>query len=482
MTVFLGSDYRGVFDPISLGLHAPSYLDDMRWEDEISTQDWGTFVHELTHYFQFLGTNFGIGYINGLVARTQVLGVILRRIVEKKDEWSIPVSYSGIDLRDYCSSKKELELFSSYMMVWRYYQEDIFGWSFPIYSYRPILSSKNPFHHLRTSFLYIEEDSDTAFPVTGEYVLEGQASTNEINFLSHRSPSERIYNNIMKRNYNALNGVNHAKYNGLNLILAKVGLGYLRELIYFIVLNQPFDNIIDNLGEYRLVRLFKKIVHNAYKINRQVVLEKINEEEILFAIDIICKIMDFENPFERLSKTLKELARNDKSFGFVSSRSWISQRLIEWQIENKFEAIFWPLGPQVIIESVPIFNLYFKNTIPEIDRHGLLCLMVSKGGDLDKKLSLGNDKKIITDKMISEWLANAITEYSSQSLEIYLINGLFENTKTRCPLFVWSKPTICNSCEACSGFFPKIKHDKNCIVIRHCNELFIDKLVTNEEV
>lgn len=52
MTIFSSNNARGFFEPITLVLHAPSALNEIKkYKDDVSLQDLAIFINELSYYF-----------------------------------------------------------------------------------------------------------------------------------------------------------------------------------------------------------------------------------------------------------------------------------------------------------------------------------------------------------------------------------------------------------------------------------------------
>ncbi len=456
MTVLPAGGFRGHFDPVSLGLHAPAYFDQMKLENEDSTADWSVFVHELTHYMQFYGSALGIGYVHAIYGRVEFLERIVSRMVERGVR-SCPVSQAGVDLRFCVDTDKELETFSSYMFAWRYFQEEIYGWTFPEFSYMPIW--EGPERPLITSTFHVA-NGRSAYPLLGESLLEGHAACNQAMFLHWRSPSTEIADRLINKYFVALKGPDCARYNAISVYLDFVQLSHIKELIFFILLNQPIDGFFGRLGEYTLIRNLRRVFRAFDHIGK---LKKPKDEhELSAAIETICDKASLENPFTTLDDLRGLLEDDDRARGEVSSINWIARRAITWQLENKFHALYWPVGPMSIISSVPLIKLWFrKSTHPKLREEGYLNIPNFRPEDIGES----------SDKEARRWLAVALQNHLHYTTRSYIITGLFERARTRCPFYISTKPSISNSCAACSGFFPDKNIRSDCVVADICHRI-----------
>lgn len=426
----------GFFDPISLGLHLPKL--DSKYSDDYELIKQGTFIHELTHYLQFYGTTFGFSYLFHIFISTAYFIKVIRQL-GKDIKLQLPVAYNyPINVDIIFPDEKEQSFFNQIIHSDRYYREELYGWSYPYLLPEPIRDKSGKIE-INSNLRLLEKDG-SIHSSTGESILENHASSNENLFikLAYPDKAERIINSVLEK----LDSKTYSKYHSINHWLTIFEILHLSNIIYFIILNQPQEDIIKKRGDYNLVRSLKTILNKYDKLKN--IATPQNERELIDTIVFICSETGLDNPFVCLETLLENLNKlnNVDDPGTVE---WITFKTVTWILSNKTLALLWPQHPMDLLTSMPLMNIFMEGD----NSPSCLNLGLKENSDLHKHLS--------------------------SSVVRYLVYSIMENNTVLCPAWHYTNPNICEQCKKCRGILP-IENQNDCPFVKALKDLEISNI------
>jgi len=296
VTILRSSERRGLFDPISLGLYAPTELSQIgKYIADHPMRDASTFVHELSHYLQFYGTAFGYCYLLSMRGCAICLQDGMKSL-SGKPNISFPASEWPIDIGQVFANKEDREFYTQAILMNRYYNEELRGFTYCHFGRNQPVTMDD--HLILTSPLYLELENNTVFPFTGEALLENYASCQEIQFLSRHAPRD-ITKRLVDSMYLNLPRELQARYMGIGVWIATFGLVDIEPLLYFTLLNQPQEGFLSRLGDYTIASHTKKLLTEFGRLQRLARPKTSNETKDV--LDKIATIAGLANPLETLN-------------------------------------------------------------------------------------------------------------------------------------------------------------------------------------
>jgi hypothetical protein len=457
-----GHQYRGFFDPISLGIYLKFPLSEYKNKDLfIDTEKldaFGSFAHEFTHYLQFYGTTFGIYYILNLLDITEITKKLIVELEKKHSNLKTPI-ISYIPDIDTASKivKIEKSRLTEILFKNRFFNEEFFGLTYTLIETNPIFINNRPIISSPVFLPLNDKNSETRYlPITGKVIFESHACFNETAFIARASPDNEDYYDIVNRNYSNLEPSLRDEYMGLRQWISKLGLIDIEPLLFFIILNQTPEHYYTKPSEYQLASSLKKILLHSPNLAK--LKKPKNEDELSSVIDSICTCTKLDNPFVSIERT-KNAFQNafDK---YPDDNYYTLERILlmilTWQLENKYYSVYWFENPSVIWNSIPILNLTTSDNF-----YGYKVSIFPTNDESELKKAINFSNSLI-----------------SGLLEMYLINNLFNDELCRCPYYFITKPSICNSCNSCSGYFPNKDIKDDCPVIRKWKQIGFSKFPT----
>ena len=422
MTILKSSQTRGFFDPITLGFFVDGDFEKLYKykNDDIRLKTKSTLFHEITHYLQFYGTTFGNSYLFHQWTSLAEKLEFIRELQKTEEGLSTPLSrYRHKNPDEYTWVNMQSE---------KYYQQELYGATFRLFDYTPLITREGG-PPLVSSPLIIGVSGSGAYAVVGETILENQAVANELVALAYDIKDSDVATKIITSYYEDLPDL--AKYNYLIIgqVLAQYNLLHLEPILYFIALNQlQISKMAFRNSEYEMVRALKRIIESFPNFTKLNVPR--DNDEVFNVVNSICETCDLHNPFDSLNAFIKLRQAEEISMG--QAVSWASVKVMAWVSENPYEYIYWPKISNPMY-NVPILNVRDEN-------HNLFSYFSN------------------TQPMIAK---NYLIEHRTYSTLLHLVNSLLGKLKTKCPLFIQSKPSTCGSCEKCSGYIPddEIKED-----------------------
>ena len=361
-------DTRAYIEPITLGIRVPRIFkpgefeecckfDD--WQAEKAVSDMAALHHEVAHYLQFFGTIWGYNYLRMLhdsAATFEKKAMYLK----KKGLLSYPIYEVSCNISDIFQEEKEQEDYTRAILNNRYYNEEFQGLTYTLWGNN--LPIKQEGNLIQSSPLFLSLRDGFVFPVTGNMILENYAAYYEIDFLKN-SPNRDIANRIIKKAFLEIPKANISKYSGLAVWIATEGLSHIEPLIYFMLLNQPMDDIILKLGEYALARNMKIILQNSPKLR---LLDKPNtDDDVKKCFVQMSEITGLSNPLESLESLRLLLAKNSEIImhHYNFDGSWILEILFcmigDWWHKRPSRILSW--NHKDLTDSVPIVNVHAEN-------------------------------------------------------------------------------------------------------------------------
>lgn len=348
MTVLAATEFRGSFDSITLGLHAPSDFSELRkYRDDLSVRDGATFVHELSHYFQFYGTIFGYHYLLAMRACSICLKDGMKSMAGVEG-LAFPAAHWPIDLERVFPSEENRDFYTQAILSNRYYNEELYGYTYNHFG-RSNMPVRVDGYSVLTSPLYLELHDGTVFPFTGETLLENWAVCHETQFLSSSVPRE-FANRFIEATYLSLPSQMQARYMGLGVWFATYDLMELEPLLYFTLLNQPLEGFIGRLGDYTLAFRTKKLLTRFRQLSD--LSRPTNDDEVRDVLSQIAKISGLADPLETLAK-YRDLMK-PTAHGDCWVVDWISWRIWNWFLEEPLRILTWPENLQLVLKGIPL--------------------------------------------------------------------------------------------------------------------------------
>lgn len=451
MTVLSSTDYRGHFDPISLGLHAPTDLDEItKPKDGFSWRDKATFVHELSHYLQFYGTVFGYSYL--FLARGLSLSIEhVIHTMRNRHDLMFPVAEWEFNQGEVFVTPEDRRIHLGAICSNRYYNEELYGFTYAhCGDFKPVRMAG---HLVFSSPLFLMLPDGSHFGFTGETLLENYAAFQEAQFLACYAPAD-YYLRHGENTYLSLPGDLAAKYMGLQVWIASFKLLHIEPYLYFTLLNQPQSGLPSRLGEYALGRNTKKLL-DQYPELQQLSRPQSNDEARLL-IENIAELSGLDNPLDTLSATVDMLAKS------VSKKTWsvdyISSSIMSWFLNEPLQIAAWPTNIDAVLHSIPIVKVHYDG-----QPQGMSTSFVNP------------------DRNIPSERASLIRGHHQYAERTYILHGLFSKAHIRCPYMWKTLPHLCSSCNSCSGFLPDSNVAEDCPVLRKHGDLLCKSATTQEE-
>ena len=440
MTVLASSELRGWFEPITLGLHAPTDFEELRKypNDDVSIPSAAAFVHELSHYLQFYGTVFGYSYLLGIRACSVCMQDAMKSMTGRKG-LSFPASSWPIDIDKVFPTQEDREFYTQAILMNRYYNEELSGYTYPHFGRNHPVRING--HSVLTSPLYLELADGTTFPFTGEVLLENYAVCQEVQFLS-RSTSCKKY---VDTRYLSLSNALQVRYMGIGVWFGTFGLTQIEPLLYFVLLNQPQEGFLRRLGDYTLACNTKKLLTESTRL-KELPRPKTNEET-RYVMSKIADISGLADPLDVLSKW-KDLLKPSIE-GNPWPVDWISYRIWDWFLEQPLRILTWPENLQSVLTGLPLVKVHFDNRTPG---ESINLLNVPQGTLSSRHFTL-------------------LEGHHDYSERVYMITGLYNHSEIRCPHLWDSKPQLCESCQACRGHLPDDGIGDDCPVTKKHGDL-----------
>jgi hypothetical protein len=438
---------RYFFDPITLGIHIPeSVIKPKVYSDDLSIIDESIFVHEISHYLQFYSSCFGYVYLFNYHVFIKHSLAILKHL-SKNNELVCPVAFNyPVDLEEIFPNSDEAMFVLKNINMERYYTEELYGWTYPLFLIEPVRRSDGEL--LKTFPLYLYQKDVSPFGVSGESIIENQASWNQMNYLSNGYPERNL--DIIKQLINNQDNEIYSKYHGINTWFNNLGIGHLADIMYFIILNQPQWDLLDKRGDYVLVHSLKSILKKAILFKDFTPAR--NDKETDQLISIICKETNLSNPFANLEQ-LKQYIVEVSSEKYKSDPDWIidwnALQIVDWTLKNKTSAISWSNNPMELLKKIPIINLFADTTF-------------------NVPLSIN----------IPSNIEESTSKYLGSSMVRYLVYNIMTNKQFECPSWIYVRPSLCKSCKHCDGILPSKHIGIDCPVLKIINKLCISNLKT----
>ena len=432
--------YRGFFDPITLGIYLQfDYTEYKNKDFFIDTEKIDAFsslVHEFSHYLQFYGTTFGLIHLMNLQKVTEITKKLIKETEKQNKKLSTPLlKYIPNTEHAKKIANIDSEELINVLFASRFFQEEFYGWTYPLFDINPIYNNGYP--AISTPVILPIYDSNSFqgyLPVTGKIIFETQACYNETKYVGFAAPNRDDALEYFENNYINLEPNHRNEYLGVSFWLNNLGLQEIEPIIYFIVLNQNMQGCLTKIGEYRLTTTLKKILLKSSSFTN--FKKPNNEQELLSVIDNICELSDLDNPFDSI-KIMHDLLSEMPEDSYTIEN--LIYEILDWQLKNKYYAVYWYEKPSLIWKSIPIINV---TTTDNLEGNKVSFFPISNKEELEKAIGFSR---------------NLIPELQ----DTYLVNSLYNNELTRCPYNFISKPAVCKSCKDCSGFIPdeNIKND-----------------------
>ncbi|MFH1110136.1 MAG: hypothetical protein V1790_13215 [Planctomycetota bacterium] len=444
MTVLAAAESRGsFFEPITLGLHAPTDFSELRkYRDDISVRGGATFVHELAHYLQFYGTIFGYNYL----LATRACSICLQdgmTSMSGVEGLTFPAATWPIDLARVFPSQKDRDFYTQAILLNRYYNEELYGYTYNHFG-RSNMPVRVDGYSVLTSPLYLELHDGTVFPFTGETLLENWAVCQETQFLSSSVPHD-FANRFIEATYLSLPSQIQARYVGIAMWFATYDLTEIEPLLYFTLLNQPQEGFLERLGDYTLAFHTKKLLtrfRHLADLSRPT-----TDNEVREVLNRIAEVSGLADPLQTLAKGRDLLKSTAHSDSWVVD--WISWRIWDWFLEEPLRILTWPENLQSVLKGIPLVKLHFANR--------------SDGETL-------NVLNVAPNELKSEQVRR-IKRHHDYAERLHVITGLYNQASLRCP-HVWDRmPDLCESCKVCSGTLPDEKIGDDCPVMQRHGDL-----------
>jgi hypothetical protein len=451
MTVLSSSNYRfrGYFDPVTLGLHAPIDFKDMtRYIDDVTVSGAATFVHELSHYMQFYGTVFGYTHLLSLRGCLQCIEDGMKSMAGKGMS-CFPASSWPIDIGQVFPTEELMAFYTQAILLNRYYNEELKGLTYAHFgSNQPIAIDGNL---ILTSPLYLEQEGGNFFPFTGEALLENYAVCQEVQFLTNHFPRE-ITMKHLEQSYLSIPFIKQVHYQGIGVWMGTFKLHKIEPLLYFTLLNQPHSGVIRRLGDYTLAFNTKK-VFTTFNQLKELSCPKTNDETRKVFTQI-AEITGLADPLDVLSKWRDILRPTVERRSWIVD--WISSRIWDWLLSEPIKILTWPENLPSILGSIPLLNVLFEN----------------HPGENINNLNISQSPP-------SEYigLVKSLHDYSER---LYITMGLYNDSEIRCPHIWKEKPVICESCDVCPGYLPDNIIGNDCPVRKDHGDL-LDIVYQNQE-
>jgi hypothetical protein len=442
-----------LFDPVTLGLHVPSSILHDRPVSDSPAKDHasGVFVHELTHYLQFHGSLFGYNYLFHSQFKTHFFIKFLRHI-SQKTRLTLPVAYRYpvdiANLTDFLPDEDHT-LFLQTLHSERYFQEELYGWTYPYLATQPLYDDSGCVRESSILNLRMHEAGST-LPITGECILENHAMICEI--LHVHAIAKENADNLLNECYGHVDPLRRAKYFAINDYFGIFKIWKLAPVFYFIILNQPLHNISLEHGNYNLVVNLKKILFRHLDfLDLDLPITAVGLQQV---VELVCKECQLTNPYhalEELRGYLNALCQHPQSPNYVTN--WVALRIVEWILNNRLDAIWWPLRPMSVLNSIPILNLYS-----------------APSSNMPFRLN------------IPDAMEERVKTYLGHCTVRHMIDSIMRKEAIRCPAWIYrdSKPNLVAECSACSGNVLSRNDHSACPALRVLHDLKISNIVRSD--
>lgn len=458
MSVFQDWFEGDLFDPVTLGLHVPpSILRDSPCDDDLSKDksllhDSGVFVHELTHYLQFHGSWFGYYSLFHSQLKTHFFLKFLQHLC-RTTRLVPPVAYHyPVDtdkLSDFISDESDQTVFLRTLSGERYFQEELYGWIYPYLSMQPLYEDSGRVK--QSSILHLNaRKSGSTLSVTGECVLENHAMVCEILHV-HAIAKEKT-DSLLDEWYSHIEPLHRAKYLAINDYFGVYKIWALAPVFYFIVLNQPLQNISLEHGNYNLVANVKKILVRSQKF--QDINLPVTDEGLRQVIELVCLECQLTNPFQALKELrdfLHGLCQHPDAPDYITH--WIALSVVEWTLENRLDAIWWPLRPMSVMKAIPILNLY-----------------ADRSSNMPFRLN------------VPDAMEERVKTYLGHCTVRYMVDSIMRKKSIRCPAWIYEdvRPNLVTECSACCGNVLSHDDSSECPALRVLHDLKISNIERGE--
>jgi hypothetical protein len=431
-----------MFDPISLGLHAPTELAQLgKYTADHPVQDAATFVHELSHYLQFYGTAFGYNYLLAMRGCATCLQDGMKSLSGRRNI-SFPASEWPIDIGKVFADEESREFYTQAILMNRYYNEELRGFTYCHFGRNQPVTVDG--HQILTSPLYLELENNTVFPFTGEALLENYAACQEIQFLSRCAPRD-ITERLVDSMYLKLPKELQALYMGIGVWIATFGLVDIEPLLYFTLLNQPQEGFLRRLGDYTLASHTKRLLTEFGRLQR--LTRPKTSEEMRNVLQEIATIVGLADPLETLAH-MRSLFNPSIDTGYWVV-DWVSHQTWNWILDEPLRILTWPENLQDVLQSIPLLKLHFANR------------------PADETINVLN----VPQESLNHRHLAMIKEHYDYGERLYVITELYSRSRMRCPYWWQRNPGLCESCDACSGYLPDKSIQGDCPVMKKHSDL-----------
>lgn len=452
------SQQRSFFDPITLGLRLPRIFEPGELEAIVEDGYFGdrttlaiehaaTGIHEIAHYLQFYGTLLGHLCLRTIQRRSRCLAHLFA-YAQSKHGLDFPAKKWAFDLQEVFDEKDDQRYYTETMLLHRYFEEELHGIAYPVHSWVPVPLDGG---FVQSSPLWLMTQESGYFPFTGSILLENAAVGYEVYFLSSMPEFPDDFKESLVQCYVNLPPPLGRLYNGLSVWLGTSDIIHLEPLLYFTLLNQPMENILDCLGNYTLAQNTKRVLMRSERLCT--IQRPETDDQTRDVLQEIADALDLHNPLDSIRQyntDLRESIAGDHRI-LEEDGSWITDyvtcQAFDYFSENPLEIIKWPLNVKKLIRTVPILNV----TVP----------------DSEYKAAAFISETAIP----SELIASAMTWHLRYCHDVHMLFGLYEHPTIRCPHWIYERPALCELCKSCSGDIPSEMLDGTCPVVERYGEV-----------
>ena len=362
---------------------------------------------------------------------------MLFEYVKDKKGLVFPAINWKFDIQEVFPDEKWMAFYRLGIFANRYVNEELHGMAYTIDGIHPV-SLDGGF--AQTSPLWLKTVESGDFPFTGAILLENAAVCHEVHFFAG-APDK--YKNSLAKFYTTLPPGRGQLYNGLAVWFGVANILHLEPLLYFTLLNQPCEDVYENLGNYTLAQNTKKVLLRSDHLSD--IKRPETDDQTRESFQRIAEILDLHNPLEsieRYSTYLRKSIAGEHHPSTGEDGSWIADfvtcKAFDYFLKNPLEIVEWPRNIKKLVRNVPILN-------------------VSSEDSMNKCVAFISQKNIPADFM--DFAVNWHLDYCH---DLHMLFGLYRDSEVRCPHWIYERPSMCDLCKTCSGYLPNESLDATC--------------------
>ena len=468
MTFLKNGEFTGFFDVFSSGIYV-----DKDWgskavksRDDNAIWDLSIYVHELTHYLQFLGSSFGLSFFLKYFQNAKYLKEFIKRTSSIRNK--MPFSMWQYEFKDDEIANNLISEEADYARRFvQWYLEEIEGMTFTQdASHIPIISEygkrliSSPLH-------FISNDHKGYFSVVGKSILENHASCMEgmyVGLNTDEDQRERI--TAEKAASTSIPTFNF--YNWFLLTIHQFEIEYYENLFHFVVMNQDYEGPDCYPGDYKLVSNIKKILYNTAYLRKSLKGNRMkSKEDVIEAANIVAKITNLQNPFDVITEKKRKLNSILEKANKPPSQLVVISMVFEWILEEPREAIFWAANPDILSMRIPIFGLYLKDE----DYRNVVHFPISfEPTDINDKETIKSELEQ-HHKRMNPIINHLSGSFNFISKEMGIVCLLSFYGSSRCPYYNPSLYKKVPHCKHCKKVLPTNGLPDDCPVIQNHSDL-----------